>query len=387
MYAEGSETGKFVVNLEPYINNTEYGLGREAWLGDPALGKDEKPLDDFIDAYVDGGRHFIREGTYTFPYMKSTEAMLFNFDAVTAVLAHYMPELHGNHDAIQAYMDNLDWEEFMNLCRETWKYKDEINPAMKIPAFYDSDGNLMISQMFQADVKYSSINTSTNTGRIDFATGENRNKAEKIASDLKGWYDEHLFTTKGAFSTYGSDSFKNKESVFTIGSTGGSGYSLTSSFEIGVCKVPSLDGDNPTYVCQGPDLCLFNNPKISAKANSDRVLYAWKLMKYLTNPDNNVNICINGSEGYLPVRESAYYTDAYLTFLSHETEANVKIANCVTGDIDGRYYTTSCFMGSADLRKETGGILTEILLTESITPTLISTIFQTGIDNATLKIK
>lgn len=379
MYSEMTP-GQFVVNLDDYITNSTYGLGKDAYLGDP----ENDSLDDFIDAYIDGGKHFIREGTYTFPYMKSTEAMLYNFDAVEKVLTHYKPDIAGNETKIKEYMDNLDWEEFMNLCRETWKYRAEISSAMEYPAFYDSDSNLFISQLHQAGIPYSSINKSTMTGQIDFAEGEARTDAEEIVTDLKGWHQEHLFTTKGLYSTYGSDSFKNFKTVFTIGSTGGSGYSLTTDFRIGVCKVPSIDKDNSVYVVQGPDLCIFNNPTLSEQANKDRVLYAWKLIKFLTNPKNNCAIAINGSEGYLPVRESAYLEDLYLEFIE-SGEPQAQIAKVVTDEINGSYFNTACFMGSATLRTQVGAIVT--LSCDPKTTDSVSSVFQTAINNAILDIK
>ena len=384
--AEGNEQGKYVVNLNDFINDSKVGLGKEKFLGDA----EGDSITDFIPAYIEGGKSFTREGQYTLPYMKSTEAMLYNYEAVVKVLAHYKPEFQGAENAIKEYMDNLDWAEFMELCRQTATYKSEINPALKQAAFYDSDANLFISQLHQAGVDYSSIVTNAagkKVGHIDFAEGENRTKAEKIVSDLRDNYNEvvngvHLFTTKGAFSTYGSDSFKNIESVFTIGSTGGSGYNLTSDFTIGVCKVPSLVKTNPIYVTQGPDLAIFNNPKLSEKANSDRTLYAWKLMKYLTNAENNCKICLLGSEGYLPVRDSAYSEDLYLEMLD-SGELESEVAQLVTDKINGRYFNTPCFPGSASLRTESGGIITEAL-TKS---TSITSIFDTAINNATLKIK
>ena len=384
--AEGNQPGKFLCNLANFINDPQIGLGKESYLGD-AQGDS---LDDFIPAYIEGGQNFTREGQYTFPYMKSTEAMLYNYDAVVRVLAHYKPELQGAETAIKNYMNNLDWAEFMNLCRETAKYKSEINPDLKQAAFYDSDANLFISQLYQSKVDYASIVTNDKgkkVGHIDYASGENRTKAEKIVSDLRDEYNEvvngvHLFTTKGAFSTYGSDSFKNVESVFTIGSTGGSGYNLTSDFTIGVCKVPSLDATNPIYVTQGPDLCIFNNPALSEAANSARTKYAWKLVKYLTNAENNCKICLLGSEGYLPVRESSYSEDLYFDFLE-AGEVQADIAQLVTDQIDGKYFNAPCFPGSAALRTESGGIVTEALTSN----TAISTIFDTAINNATLKIK
>lgn len=379
--AEGSDTGKFVVKLDNLITNSKYGLGKEKWLGDAT----NDSLSDFIESYVDVGRHYTHEGLYSFPYMKSTEAMLYNYDAVVKVLAHYKPEFQGAKNKIEEYMANLDWAEFMNLCRETWKYKDEINPALAIPAFYDSDSNLFISQLYQSNVGYSSIvknSSGKNVGNIDFASGENRQKAETIVSNLRQNYQDHLFTTKGAFSTYGSDSFKNVESVFTIGSTGGSGYSFTSDFNMGVCKVPSLVGNNPTYVTQGPDLCIMRNPALSDTANEARTIYAWKLIKFLTNAKNNCQICLLGSEGYLPVRQSAYEDDLYLQFLD-SGEFQAEIANVVTDVIAGKYFSTPCFPGSTALRTEVGGIITDALTKT----TSITSIFDTAINNATLKIK
>lgn len=380
LYAEGDDHGKFMVNLADLITNEKYGLGKDAYLGDP----ENDSLDDFISAYIEGGQSFAREGMYTFPYMKSTEAMLYNYDAVVEVLAEYKPEFQGSKSMIQEYMNNLDWDEFMNLCRETWKYRNKINPDLKYPAFYDSDSNMFISQLYQSGIKYSSIVENASgykSGHIDFADGDDRTNAEDLVTKLKGYYDEHLFTTKGAFATYGSDSFKNVESVFTIGSTGGSGYSLTSSFEIGVCKVPPMVAGNPLYVTQGPDLCIFRNPKLSDTANEQRIIYAWKLLKFLTNPVNNCNICLTGSEGYLPVRKSAYEQDLYLEFLESGI-TQVDIANLVTDEIDGKYFNSPCFKGSADLRKEVGGIITLALTTQDP----VSDIFDTAINNATLKI-
>lgn len=384
--AEGNQPGKYVVNLNDYINNKDYGLGTEAYLGD-AQGDS---IDDFIPSYIEGGTKFTREGQYTMPYMKSTEAMLYNYDAVVKVLAHYKPEFNGAKNKIVEYMDNLDWAEFMELCRQTATYKNEINPALKQAAFYDSDSNMFISQLYQSGINYSSIVTNSagkKVGHIDFAEGENRTKAEAMVTSLRNQYNEvvdgvHLFTTKGAFATYGSDSFKDVESVFTIGSTGGSGYSLTTDFTIGCCQVPSVDKTKAQFVTQGPELCIFNNPSLSESANAARRLYAWKLMKYLTNAENNCRICLLGSEGYLPVRESSYSEDLYLEFLE-SGEFQAEIAELVTDKIDGKYFNTPCFPGSAALRTEAGGIITEALTSNKS----ITDIFNVAINNATLKIK
>lgn len=383
---EGDQPGKYIVDFNPYINDEKVGLGKEAWLGDQA----NDSLDDFIPAYLEGGSGFAREGQLCLPYMKSTEAMLYNYDAVEKVLVHYKPEFNSAKSAIENYMNNLDWTEFMELCRQTITYKNEFNPDLKQAAYYDSDANLFISQLFQAGIPYSSIVTNEQGkkgGHIDFAEGQARTDAEKIATDLRANHVEKidnvpLLNTKGTEGNYGSNSFKDIESVFVIGSTGGSGYSLTSSFEMGVCKVPPIKGDNPLYVTQGPELCIFNNPSLSETANKDRTLYAWKLIKFLTNPENNCQICLQGSEGYLPVRKSAYSQDLYLDFLdtAEEGEFQPRIAELVTGTINGRYFNTKCFAGSTDLRTACGALLTDCLLASSESE--IHSKFQTAIDAA-----
>ena len=386
LLAEGNTPGKYIVDFNTYINDPQVGLGKEAYLGD----RENDSIDDFIPAYLAGGSDFSREGQLCLPYMKSTEAMLYNYNAVEKVLAHYKPEFNGAKNKIQEYMNNLDWDEFMELCRQTATYKNEFNPDLKQVAYYDSDANLFISQLFQSGIPYSSIVTNEQGkkgGHIDFAEGQARTDAENLVKKLKQNRDNlsngiRILNTKGTEGNYGSNSFKEVESVYVVGSTGGSGYSLTTAFEIGVCKVPCVKNGNPLYVTQGPELCIFNNPSLSETANRQRTLYAWKLIKFLTNPKNNCQICLQGSEGYLPVRKSAYSQDLYLDFLDTKEEGEFQpcIAELVTDGINGRYFNTKCFAGSTDLRTACGSLLTDCLLAKSVDD--ISTKFQTAIDNA-----
>ena len=116
--AEGDQPGKFVVNLNDYINDSKVGFGKEKYLGDA----EGDSIADFIPAYIEGGHSFTRDGQFTLPYMKSTEAMLYNYEAVVKVLAHYKPEFQGAENAIKEYMDNLDWAGFIELCRQTATY-------------------------------------------------------------------------------------------------------------------------------------------------------------------------------------------------------------------------------------------------------------------------
>ena len=368
--------GQYVVNLDQYISNSEYGFGTEAHLGDKA-NYDEY---DIVEAFLDEGRQYIREGTYSLPFMKSSEVMFYNVEALTAVLNLYKPEFGGAASVIKEYIDNISWEDFMDLLGFIQDNKDQLDmPSLEIPAFYDSDSNFFISKMFQNEIAYSSI--VDGNGQIDFESGEARSKAEAMVAEMKEDYDSGKFFTKGTEGTYGSDHFKNAKSIFSIGSSGGAGYNIPSAddFTVGVCKVPASN-DNPLYVSQGPTFTMLRNPALSNDVNDARNLYAWKFMKFLTNPDMNVRICITGSEGYVPIRYSAYESANFLDYLEIGEEL-AEVAKIVINDIDGNYLNTAVFKGSATLRDQVGGILVTVFKGDKS----VSQAFTDAINNTKLK--
>jgi len=368
--------GDYVVRIDELAKDPEIGFGTEEWLGDnPDDLEYEDRLGDFIESYIEEGKQFIKEGLYCFPYMKSTEAMYYNVQAVNTALSYLHPEI-SSPAAVKDYMDSLDWDEFMDLCQAVLEHKSEISSVLVAPAFYDSDSNLFISQMFQQDIPFSSVQDGA--GHIDFETGEARTAAEALLTDYKSAYDAGLFTTKGAHSTYGSNSFKNIESVFSIGSTGGAGYNLTTEFDIGICKVPTRgDAGKGCYVSQGPSLCIMQNPDKTPEQNAMETKYAFKLLKFLTQPENNAALCTKGTEGYLPVRESAYYSDAYIDFIGGGGYI-AQTAQVVTDKIDGNFLSTACFKGSSELRTQVTGMVSSVLLgMETVTNAVTKAINET----------
>ncbi len=361
--------GAYVVNLDKYVYDSEIGFGKEKWLGDTVTG-----TDDFIPAYYEEGQSFVLEGTYTLPLMKSTEVMFYNMDIVDPLLddmseldetsEYYIPGIKERSDNSK-FLSSISWDElmiigdyFLNEWQSSYKPTDLTN---FYPVFYDSDGNLFITKMMQNEIPYSSVNYTTGKGTIDFETGEARTAAEEMVTKLNEYHEKGVLTTKGAIGEYGSNYFVDGKALFSIGSSGGTGYQLPTSdaFEVGVCMVPA-DNNNPLYVCQGPDLVMLRNPGLSDKENDERNLYAWKFMKYLTNPDVNVELCTYGSEGYSPVRQSAYTTDEYMEYLEWG-EQYADTAKVVLNDIGTKYFTTAVFPGSATLRDQVGGIITNVL--------------------------
>ena len=94
----------------------------------------------------------------------------------------------------------------------------------------------------------------------------------------------------------------------------------------------------------------------------EKAKYAYKFLKYLTSASVNAYLCVNGSEGYIPVRKSAYKTKLFSNYLAEGEEGEFvpKVADIVINQIDGHYLTTPCFKGSAKARDEVGSILTRV---------------------------
>ena len=375
----GKEAGsEFVVNLERFVDDPEIGFGKEAWLGD--LYDEE----DFVEDFYDEGSSYVVDGMYSLPFMKSTEIMYYNMDLLIEVMKTYKPELQSSQTMIQEYMKKLSWDEFMELCAYVKSHMSEISNMLEVPMWYDSDANFLISKMYQNKIPYSSI-SNEGKGRIDFRDGEAFNQVVDLLDDARLKFKNGLFTTKGIKDKYGSAAFTNEQCLFSIGSSGGSGYQFpeAEAFEIGVCRVPASN-NNPLYVSQGPTLTLFNDKAISETENELRLTYAWKFLKYITNGQVNTELCINGSQGYVPVRYSAYETATFREFME-EGENYAKCYRVVVSDVnsDGGYLIAPSYKGSAALRDECGALFTASLNANS--KDAIPGLVNTAINSASLK--
>ncbi len=371
---EGSEVGKYVVNFDKYLKDSAVTFGTEPNLGD------NNPESDMVKSYMDEGRSLQREGTYLIPLMKSTEIMTYNLDAAKAAMAYAYPDVPV--DRVPEFMKTITWEQLLNIARAAVAHKDTISSKLEYPIYYDSDSNLFITELYQNKIGYSSIG-SDGKGRVDFEESANLTKAKEIVSALKQAHDDGLLTTQGVEGTYASNSFKEAKTLFSIGSTGGTGYTIPDAgqFETAFAKVPTM-GEEVAYISQGPSVCMLNNPSLDKATNDNALKYGWKLIKYLTSKQVNVSLCVNGSEGYSPVRNSCYTTETYSDFIEYG-EGYAQAALVTQNDIAGRYYNSAVFPGSATLRKEVGSLVTNVLNGKST----LDEAFATAINNAKKDIK
>ena len=381
----GKSAGQdFVVNLDKFISSDTVGFGKEAWLGD------EEDENDFVPDFYREGSAYSIAGTYSLPFLKSTEIMFYNMDLLVEVLKDFKPDLNSSKIQIKDYMSKISWDEFMELCAYAKDYinanRDTFGDSFEVPMWYDSDANYIITKMFQNDIPYSSIDEN-GKGKINFESGEAYNGVVDLLDEARQNYANNLFTTKGIKKTYGSEYFTSEKCLFSIGSSGGSGYNFpqADAFELGVCRVPA-DNNKALYVSQGPTLAMFNDRGLSQEQNDKNQLYAWKFMKYITNGKVNAEICVNGSEGYVPVRYSAYETIFFQEFME-EGERYAMCYKVVVNDINGSrnagYLVSSAFKGSASLRDECGTMLTAAL--KAADKDAIKTIVDKAINDAKLK--
>ena len=365
--------GAYVYNLDDYMDDANVGFTKQSYLGDTSKATKK----DIVPSFLEEGSSYIREGTYSLSFMKSSEVMFYNRNYLQSAYKFYKPSITTIGKA-EEDLKSLSWDEFMDLCKVVNEHKSEIVSSLELPLWYDSDSNLFISQLYQRGIGYTSIDKD-GKGVIDFEDGLNRTNAEAVVSNLVDAHNKNLITTKGVVNKYGSDYFKSSKVLFSVGSSGGTGYNMPEDAnpeDIGVCAVPAAN-DNPLYVSQGPTLTFLKNKSVNDEVNDARMYYGWQFAKYLTNPDNNVTLCVRGSQGYLPIRYSAYTTPTYIDYLE-ESEIYGASAKVLINEIQGNYYNAPCFPGSAQLRDQVGGIITQCLSgTKTVTEAFDVAIAQT----------
>ena len=363
----------YVVNLEDLIDNAKFGFGKQ-------VEYEDGPASDFVESFYQEGSSYVNEGIYSLPFMKSTEVMYYN--ETVLLKSNAVPKLHpevNSSEKLQAYLNSLNWDEFMTLAAQLKENLTDV-PSLVAPVYYDSDANLFISQLYQSETPYLSIQNGA--GIIDFDNDD----AKQIVRDLRASYKDGLLLTKGTNEDkYGSDYFKKVQSLFNIGSSGGAGYSSPQggAFTTGVCTVPAKG--KKAYVSQGPNITFLRNPGISEAENDLRIRYGWEFIKYLTSAETNAILCCRGSEGYIPVRKSAYDTEYYKATVSSDDSNIINQAmKVVVEDIEGQYLVTPNFKGSATARVQAGSIVSYVLASSDDVETAISTAFKEAVRQVVL---
>lgn len=354
------------VKLDDLINDPEIGYTSTGKATTDPDYKVEDDLNDFITSFLQEGREYSTEGTYSLPFSKSTEVLFYN---ETYLVDHGYVDSEGNAVVPTKWENESDPDDLTAIINLARKIKAN-DSAISAPLGYDSDDNLFITFAKQLGLPYTSIG-SDGRGQFDFNTAKVKAMVEKV----KGWYDEGLIKTQGTIESqsYTSTYFKKQQLIFSIGSTGGTTYNEPSKdsdgqyeFQAKVAAIPQW-GETSYCISQGPSIVFFQNKKIS----DEQLRAAFKFYKFITNPENSAAYSI--LTGYEPVKQSSYTTSAYVSHLNpvdvttqepledDELELKTRVAR-MTQTLKDDYFVSPAFVGSATARTQVGGIITQVLL-------------------------
>ena len=335
------ETGK-VLNLSKYINSTETILGKD--------GEEDyaypigMTLDDIDPSYLPEGlaknydgydqNGFERDDYVTLPFVKSTELLFYNADAIES-LNFTLPET---------------WDELWDQC-ETVKY---LYPT-STPLAYDSEANWFITMCEQNGWPYTS------------ATGDhylfNTPEAAAWLEELKGHYDDKLFTTQQDYGgQYTSNVFKKGlaegGSLYCIGSSGGAGNQTTNLFKTGVTHIPGTEVGgvlNSKCISQGPSLVMFKSGHGIANADEKQKM-TFMFLKELLDPVLQEEF--SEASGYNTASLSARELPSYKTFLANESKITAKAVNAANAISEAKnFFTSPAFVGSSNARNQVESLM------------------------------
>lgn len=375
-----------VVKLDDYMNSPVYG-----WT------KDEKK--DVIPAYLNEGSSYPLEGYWSLPFAKSTEAMYYNASVLKGLnLSAQDSAINAGKPLDEDYLNNLTWEElFDHLLPAIKSYNDGLDAEHKIIKTsdqygssifgYDSDDNLFITLAEQYGYGYTSIDTATGTGKLDFDNPGMKTLLKKFNAAAHAGTDtltKGEFITKGTFGNYTNYVFTAQASLFSIGSTGGIKYQQKDDFVTGVAKIPHAAGKDAKVINQGPSLAILDH------GDENRATAAWLFYKFLTNKTNaTVWAC---KTGYSPIRYSTLTSEDYIDYASETDKAassldalQARVAKYVS-IVSDNLYISPVFKGSATARTEVGALTTKVLNAkpEEVTEKFLDDAFKLAKEN-TLK--
>ncbi len=413
----------FSMYMTKHVENSHiYKL--DNFFNDANFGYSAAEKEDFVDAFLDEGSHFQFDGIWSVPMYKSTEIMYYNanwFAGDNPETVEYVTRKGSEIDAakLQAYNDALDvlagaaayatdaqlaamkeatkaiggytyevpetWEQLITLARAILANRQTegiVNPNFY--AFgYDSDANLLISQMAQLEIPYT-VNDAASKSDPQKHFAFNNADAKALVQEFVNLKNEKVMVTKGTLGgKYTNEIFTNYESVMSIGSTGGSSYNVSGNFKVKLAPVPYRSAApswlskapstfGPKYIQQGPSICFFDNENDYIHKG------AWLFYKYLADPENNAALALENS--YDPVRDSSFGTTNYADWIAkHDMDLKYDIPYN-TALVRQYYMTSEVFIGSSDARSQMGEMLKYVVSEGKTIDQAFSTAYNTCCD-------
>ena len=371
------------------------GLDMTKYMEDPEIGWKKADFNDIPENYLDLGRNYQMEGTYSLPASKSTEAMYYNQDALLGLnLSSIDASINNGLPLNEAYFNDITWEElFDKLIPALDIYDTQQKAAGKKGLIdketktdwawvgYDSDDNLFITLAQQYGYGYTGLDEVTGNGEILFNNDGMKNLMKKFV----GYNSKHYFTTKGVIKENVNYRSTIDCMLFSIGSTGGVKYQFSDSnpHNVGVAPIPHPEGKPLYMISQGPDFAFLNhNDENRAKA-------LWLFFKLFTNTKYNCAWALE--TGYSPIRYSVMETEDYREAANVEakdpkTLDRLQALNKVYAASVGDYlFTSPVFKGSSEARVQVGTIFASCVVAGANLDSQIDSIFSTAEQNTLMK--
>lgn len=331
-----------VLDMAPYMENEIYGYGHDYLNNGKA--ENDTVLSDVNKQFLDEGRNYSEEGTFSLPWYKNSEALFYNYDVLNDVLGEGNYNLTNWEDIIAAGRKLLNSEitvyQSLGLDDENNAYYEpktiEWQKGVKTPIGYDSNDNLYITFSEMMGIPYTGNEDLNKDGHInkseavlfyDETTKTADPNAVKLVEMLKSWYDEGLITTTEMLAkntNNPNDGIWNyyqysQESLIYINGSKNAQYCAFDSFRGDVLPTPVIDKGmiedghmtskkgNSKAMSQGANIVFFDHDPAENLAS-------WLFYKFLTNTENSASTAV--SVASMPVRSSSYDTDTMKTAMS-----------------------------------------------------------------------
>lgn len=301
-------------------------LDLNTYINDPEIGYTKEELDDFVSAYLDEGKNYTKEGTFSFTLGKSAE------------IAYYNKKEFEKLGLLDTLKSAKSWDDFEKLgvliinkkeqaLKAEGKTTEEVATIMKnfYPITYESDSNLIIRSIVSLGGNYTKIVTKedgTKDGEILFnqfgetADQDQNKELQKVIKYFAELNKKGILNTKKSLqSGYLSDVFKQGNSLINIASSAGLQYNTFDKIEKGLTEarlVPQFtdSGAKAVSISQGPSVAILKN------ADERRNKGAWLFLKELLKPKNQFKISI--LKGYASVRKSTYELPEYKAWVAEQ---------------------------------------------------------------------
>lgn len=357
-------------------------LRLDNFIKDPTFGYSASEIENFVPGYYAEGTGYQFDGTWSMPLYKSTEVVFYNAsyfagandenaahfakanddvktkfnrlkkivdDAQAAATDQQLKDLRDFVVANGGYTYSIPehWDDFLQMGRDILKNrKDEgVSNAGITPIGYDSDSNLMITQMAQRGIPYTQ-KAEENDDRYLF----NNEKTAELLTEITNAIAEGVLTTKGCLGKNTSGPFGDKTLFASVGSTGGTSYNISAKFRVGIAHVPYSDKE--LYIQQGPSICFFDNEDPYVHKG------AWLFYQMLADPAANAELaCLNN---YDPIRVTSYDDPFYKEWISTKQDELAHYVPNITKTLVQHYMTSPVFPGSSQARTSIGDTIKNV---------------------------